>query len=663
MMEKQRIDFLRKELNRLNKAYYIDNNPIISDFEFDKLLRELQDLESKFPEYYDENSPTVRVGSDIVKEFVQVEHINPMYSLSNTYSMAEIQDFENRILKITDNTPKFVCELKFDGTAISLIYSKGRLVRAVTRGDGVKGDDVTANVKTIKSVPLVFEDDFEEDDFEVRGEIIMPHSSFERLNLEREDIGENPFANPRNAAAGTLKTQDSAVVAHRGLDFFAYAVISKNPEVDTHSKALAYIKKLGFQVSENYKVCDTTDKIGDFINYWDKKRKSLPYDTDGVVIKIDDYALQRELGFTAKAPRWAVAYKFKAEQAKTQLLSIDFQVGRTGAITPVANLNPVKLAGTIVKRASLHNSEQIALLDIRIDDMVLVEKGGEIIPKIVGVDKTQRTIFSQPFEYITHCPACGNELVKDEGEAKHFCVNTENCPPQIVGRIIHFISRKAMNIDSLGEETIEMLYRENIIKNYADLYNIKIENLILLNRIGQKSAENIIDGIEKSKKIEFSKLFFALGIRYVGETTAKKIVKHFSDIDSIINATREQLLEVEEVGDVIADSILAFFGKAENLHIIQRLKEYGLQFSQVKTQQLSNSLEDKSIVVSGKFSKFSREQIKELIELHGGKNLAAVSSKCDYLVAGENMGPAKLAKAEKLGIKIISEDDFEQLIK
>lgn len=659
----ERVIFLKKELNKLNHAYYVLNYPIVSDYEFDIMLAELIKLEHDYPEFKDANSPTLRIGSDIVKEFKQVEHINPMYSLANTYSIDEIKEFENRTMKATDSLVEYVCELKFDGTAISLIYSGGQLIRAVTRGDGVIGDDVTTNVKTIKSVPLEIYDEAGFGDFEVRGEIIMPHSSFERLNSERDDIGETPFANPRNAAAGTLKTQDSSIVAHRGLDFFAYNYISHDSSVMTHVESLKLMALLGFKVSEHYKLCNNTDKVDKFIHLWDKKRKDLPYDTDGIVIKINSYQIQQQLGFTAKAPRWAVAYKFKAEQARSELLSVDFQVGRTGAITPVANLIPVKLAGTIVKRASLHNSEQISLLDIRIDDVVLVEKGGEIIPKIVGIDASQRKIFSQPFEFITHCPDCGTELIKPKQEAKHFCPNVSNCPPQIIGRIIHFSSRKSMNIDSLGEEKIELLYLEGLIKNYTDLYFISVDDLIPLNRLALKSAENIIEGINQSKLNDFSKVFFALGIRYVGETTAKKIVKHFCDIDSIIAATKEQLLEVDEVGEVIANSIIDFFMQSQNIINIERLRDVGVNLSEQKKEMLSNSLLGKNIVVSGKFLKFSRERIKDLVELHGGKNLSAVSSTCDYLVAGDKMGPAKLSKAEKLGIKIISEDEFEQLIK
>lgn len=660
---RDRIDFLRIELNRLNHAYYVLNSPIVSDYEFDVLLKELIDLESQNPEFKDANSPTVRLGSDISKEFKQVEHINPMYSLSNTYSIEEIADFETRIKKTEQGNLEYVCELKFDGTAISLIYQNGKLLRAITRGDGVVGDDVTNNVKTIKSIPLVIYAPEAQGEFEVRGEIFLPHSSFDKMNEEREDIGETPFANPRNAAAGTLKTQDSTIVARRGLDFFAYAFISTENKIETHFDALKYLKSLGFKVSEDARVYNSVAKIEKFIKKWDKERRYLPYDTDGIVIKINNYSIQKSLGFTAKAPRWAVAYKFKAEQVTTELLSVDFQVGRTGAITPVANLLPVKIAGTIVKRASLHNSEQIALLDIRIDDFVLVEKGGEIIPKIVGVDVSKRNMFSTPFKFITTCPDCGTELMKLENEAKHFCPNSTECPTQIVGRIIHFASRRAMNIDSLGEEKIDMLYREEVIENYTDLYFITVEELTPLNRLAQKSAENIVEGVNDSKKNSFAKVFFALGIRYVGETTAKKIVKYFGNIDAIISASNEQLLEVDEVGEVIANSIQDFFSKEKNIANIERLRGAGLNFVAEQKELSSDALVGKNVVVSGKFSRYSRDEIKELVESHGGKNLSAVSSNCDLIVAGENMGPAKLAKAEKLGIKIISEDDFEQLLK
>ena len=659
---KNRIAFLRRVLNDQNHSYYVLNNPVMSDFQFDTFLSELTKLENDNPELKDDNSPTVRVGSDIVKQFVQIEHINQMYSLSNTYSIDDIKDFENRVTKSIEQSPEFVCELKFDGTAISLIYENGKLLRAVTRGDGVVGDDVTANVRTIRSIPLEVYDKSAQDLFEVRGEIFMPHKSFERLNIEREGSGESPFANPRNAAAGTLKTQDSSVVAHRELDFFPYSFISNFSDIKNHFESLTYLKQLGFKTSEHSVLCKSVEDIDEFITKWDKKRKSLPYDTDGIVIKINDYKNQLDLGYTAKAPRWAVAYKFKAEQVKSVLLSVDFQVGRTGAITPVANLEPVKLAGTIVKRASLHNLDQISLLDIRLYDTVLVEKGGEVIPKIVGVDITQRDIFSQPFEFITTCPACGAALVKPEGEAKHFCQNSAGCPPQIIGRIIHFVSRKAMNIDSLGDETIEMLNNEGLIINYSDLFSLSVEDLVPLNRLGQKSAENIVYGIEKSKQNDFERVFFALGIRYVGEVTAKKITKYFGNIDSVISASSQELLEVEEVGEVIANSIIDFFSQESNVEIINKLKQSGVNFVQREKVMLSELLAGKNIIVSGKFSKYTRDEIKNMIELHGGKNLSSVSSNCDYLIAGDKIGPAKLSKAEKLGVVIISEDEFEKMI-
>lgn len=664
-MEKEtaeRIKTLRSELNEHNYHYYVLNAPVISDREFDRKMEELTALETQYPEFADPNSPTRRVGSDIAGEFVQVEHRYPMFSLANTYSQEEIVDFANRAVKTLQGPTAFVCELKFDGTAISLFYRDGVLERAVTRGDGTKGDDVTDNVRTIRSVPLVLRAGGFPREFEVRGEIFMPHDSFHRLNAEREDIGEMPFANPRNAAAGTLKTQQSSVVAHRGLDFFAYTLVADTAVVDTHFEALEKLRSWGFKVSDASRRVETVEGVWDFIVSWDKKRKKLPYDTDGIVIKIDAIAQQEVLGFTAKSPRWAIAYKFKAEQAVAQLLSVDFQVGRTGAITPVANLSPVKLAGTTVKRASLHNADQIAALDIRIDDWVVVEKGGEIIPKIVGVDTSRRDIFSQPFVFIDRCPECGAALVRIEGEAKHFCPNVNGCRPQIVGRVIHFISRKAMDIEGLGEETVELLFGEGLIRNYADLYSLTKEQLVPLNRLGEKSAENIINSIELSKSRAFSRVLFALGIRYVGETTAKKIARSLGSLESIAAASREELLAVEEVGGVIADSVAAFFADQTNLQNITALKAAGLCFEESAREVLSNRLEGKKIVISGSFSTCSRERMKELIELHGGKNIAAVSAACDFLLAGDKIGPAKLKKAEALGITILSEEEFLQRI-
>lgn len=659
---KEEIEHLTDELNRLNHNYYVLNNPLVGDMEFDSMLARLQSLENDYPELKSDHSPSQRVGSDINTEFVQRQHRYPMYSLSNTYSTEELVDFDARVNKDSNyEKTEYVCELKFDGTAISLTYQNGKLTQALTRGDGTFGDDVTANVKTIRSIPLILQGENIPPLIEVRGEIIMPHDSFNRINAEKEDIGESPFANPRNAAAGTLKSQQSSVVAHRELDCFVYTLATGSTLFSSHYESLKLLEGWGFKISENSRKFESIEKVLDYIKKWDVDRKKLPYDTDGVVIKVDSVEQQKELGFTAKAPRWAVAYKFKAERAVSELLSVDYQVGRTGAITPVANLSPVKLAGTIVKRASLHNSEQIALLDLHLGDMVYVEKGGEIIPKIVGVEKSSRDIFARPIEFITHCPACGTVLEKIDNEAKHYCINHLHCPVQIIGRIIHFISRKAMNIEGLGDETVELLYRNSLLENYADIYTLQAEQLIPLERMGEKSAENILRSIEASKNTPFARVLFALGIRYVGETTAKKIAASLKNIDAIKNASKEELLSIDEVGDRIAESIRQFFSQDENIVNIERLKSYGVSFEQIEKERISNSLEGKNIVISGKFSKHTRDELKELIEQHGGKNIASVSSNTDYLLAGDNMGPAKLVKAEKLNIKIISEDDFEQM--
>ena len=657
-----RIKKLRDILNEQSYKYYVLNAPDISDIEFDKLMNELKTLEETYPEFYDVNSPTVRVGSDITNTFEQVRHKYPMLSLANTYNENELYEFDKRIRKEITTPVQYVCELKFDGTAISLIYENGILKQAITRGDGTFGDEVTANVRTIKSVPLVLHGNNYPSHFEIRGEIYMPHKSFERLNAEKEDIGETPFANPRNAAAGTLKLQNSQLVAHRGLDCFLYTLYGENLPYISHYDTLQECKSWGFKVSEAMKRFSSIEEVIEYIHFWDKKRKTLPYDTDGMVIKVDSFAQQQLLGFTAKAPRWAVAYKFKAEQARTRLISIDYQVGRTGAITPVANLEPVKLAGTTVKRASLHNAEQIALLDIRIGDMVYVEKGGEIIPKIVGTDPSARDIFSIPVNYITCCPACGTQLVKVENEAKHYCPNQLHCPPQIVGRMIHFISRKAMNIDGLGEETIEMLYQNGLVHDIADIYSLKKEQLVILERLGEKSADNIINSIEKSKQVPFNRVLFALGIRFVGETTAKKIAKAVGNIDTLSSASKEQLLEIEEVGDKIADSILSYFSDETATNLIKRLKAAGLNFSEDKKELKSDILANKNIVISGVFNHHSREEYKEIIEEYGGKNVSSISSKTSFVLAGANMGPAKLQKAEKLGVPIIDEIQFLEMI-
>lgn len=653
-----RIRDLREQLNYHNHRYYVLNDPLIGDMEYDRLMAELKALEDEHPEFQDPNSPTRRVGSDITAEFAQVEHRYPMLSLSNTYSEDELLEFDNRVRKEIGREPQYVCELKFDGTAIGLRYVKGDFVQAVTRGDGVRGDDVTANVRTVRSIPLRLTGEGYPEDFEIRGEIFMPFRSFERLNAEREDIGETPFANPRNAAAGTLKQQNSAVVAHRGLDCFVYAIFSPDPVASNHYDSMMKAREWGFKVSDAMQRCADMQAVLDYIRLWDRKRKTLPYATDGVVIKVNDYAYQNFLGFTAKAPKWAVAYKFKAETAATRLLSVDYQVGRTGAITPVANLEPVKLAGTVVKRASLHNAEQIALLDVRLGDTVYVEKGGEIIPKITGVDLDRREPDSRPLRFITRCPACHAELVKIEGEAKHYCPNQPHCPPQILGRIIHFISRRAMNIESLGEETVELLYENGLIHDITDLYELRQEQIEPLERMGEKSARNILSSIEASKAVPFSRVLFAIGIRFVGETTARKIARSVGSVDRLRAATREELLEIDEVGEKIADSILKYFADPENNRIVDALQKHGLQFEEKPSESATDRLRGLTFVISGVFTRFSRDQLKEAIELHGGKYASSISSKTDYVLAGENMGPAKLQKAEKLGVKIISEDDF-----
>ena len=656
----ERILTLREALHRHNRLYYVENAPEISDFEFDTLMRELQDLEIQHPEYADENSPTQRVGSDRTSEFKSVKHRYPMLSLSNTYSLEELSEFVERIEREEGET-EFVCELKFDGTAISLTYEDGRLLRAVTRGDGEEGDDVTANVRTIGSVPLTLTGNYPAE-FEIRGEIFMPYASFDRLNAEREERGEALFANPRNAAAGTLKQQQSAIVAKRGLDCTLYQIASRELPFSSHWQALEAAKQWGFKISEHARICRSKSEIEEFITYWDSARKELPYPTDGIVIKVNDFSKRRRLGFTAKSPRWAVAYKFKAEQALTRLLSVDFQVGRTGAITPVANLEPVLLAGTTVKRATLHNAEQISALDIRLGDMVYVEKGGEIIPKITEVELSERKPDSKPFEYITTCPECGTELVRYEGEAKHYCPNQGGCRPQILGRIVHFIRRKALDIDGLGNETVELLHESGLVSNIADLYDLRAVDLATLPRLGEKSAENIIRSIAASKEVPFARVLFGLGIRFVGETTAKHLAQHFKNIDAVISASKEQLLEAEEVGDKIADAIMEYFADEKNIAIIERLRSAGVQLEQEAKVLHSNSLEGKNIVISGKFINHTRDGLKELIELHGGKNQSGVSANTDFIVAGENMGPAKLQKAAKLGIKILSEEEFIALI-
>ena len=657
----QRMRELEQYLEQCNYQYYVENNPTISDFEFDALLRELQDLETKYPNDADPNSPTRRVGSDLTSEFESVEHRYAMQSLANTYSSEELGEWIDRITREVSDV-EFVCELKFDGTAISLCYENGVLQRAVTRGDGKRGDDVTNNVRTIGSVPMKLRGEGYPAVFEIRGEIYMPYASFDRLNREREAAGEAPMANPRNAAAGTLKQQSSQVVARRGLDCTLYHIASDNLPFATHIENLEAARTWGFKVSEHMKVCRTRQEIEDFITYWDTERKNLPFATDGIVIKVNSYTQQRTLGSTAKAPRWAVAYKFQAERALTRLVSVDFQVGRTGAITPVANLEPVQLAGTVVKRASIHNADQIAALDIRLGDMVYVEKGGEIIPKITEVELLERPANSKPFEYITHCPECGSELVRYEGEAKHFCPNSAECKPQIIGRIVHFVGRKAMDIEGLGGETIELLWENGMLKDIADIYDLNPQQLAALPRLGDKSAANILDGVRASKSVPFERVLFALGIRFVGETTAKYLAAHFRTLDAIATATVEELSEAEEVGSKIAVAITEYFADERNCDIVERLKSAGLKFEIEEKQRSSNALEGKSVVISGKFAGRSRDDMKALVEEHGGRNLASVSANVDFIVAGENMGPAKRQKAEKLGVTILSEEEFMALI-
>ena len=651
-MIRQRIEELRRQLDYHNHKYYVENAPEISDFDFDAMMRELQELEREHPEYADPASPTLRVGSDLGAEFRTVRHRYPMLSLGNTYSLDELHEFLGRIEREAGATD-YVCELKFDGTAISLTYEHGRLVQALTRGDGVEGDDVTANVRTVRSVPLRLRGEGWPELFEIRGEVLMPYASFDRLNAEREANGEQLFANPRNAAAGTLKQQQSAVVARRGLDCTLYQLTGDDLPFATHWESLEKAREWGFKVSGEARICRSVAEIDAFIAHWDEARRQLPFPTDGVVVKVNDFAVRRQLGFTAKAPKWAVAYKFKAEQALTRLESVSFQVGRTGAVTPVANLDPVLLAGTTVRRATLHNAEQMALLDIRPGDMVYVEKGGEIIPKITGVELSERPAGSRPFSYIDRCPECGTPLVRYEGEAKHYCPNQSGCRPQIIGRILHFIRRKAMDIEGLGEETVELLYDNALLHDIADLYDLRAEQLAPLPRLGEKSADNIIRSIRRSAEVPFRRVLFGLGIRFVGETTAKYLAEHFRSLEAVMHASREELVEADEVGGKIAD--------AGNLRIIDRLRRAGVQFEAAARELASESLAGKSLVVSGRFSR-SRDEMKELIERHGGRNLAAVSGSVDYLVAGEKTGPAKLKKAEKLGIRILSEEEFLRLV-
>lgn len=664
MTPKERIDWLRAELHRHNYNYYVMNAPEITDKEFDDLMHELQDLEKEHPEYADENSPTMRVGSDLNKNFTQVAHKYPMLSLGNTYSESEVTDFYERVKKALNEDFEICCELKYDGTSISLTYEDGKLVRAVTRGDGEKGDDVTDNVKTIRTIPLVLHGDYPST-FEIRGEILMPWESFEALNREREAREEPLFANPRNAASGTLKSQNSSVVAARKLDAYLYYLLGEDLPADGHYECLQKAAQWGFKISEHMKKARTLEEVFDYINYWDTERKNLPVATDGIVLKVNSLRQQKNLGYTAKSPRWAIAYKFQAERALTRLNKVSYQVGRTGAITPVANLDPVQLSGTVVKRASLHNADIIESLDLHIGDMVYVEKGGEIIPKITGVDTDARGILlGEKVKFITRCPECGTPLVRFEGEAAHYCPNETACPPQIKGKIEHFISRRAMNIDGLGPETVDMFYRLKLIKDAADLYHLTVDDIKDLDRMGQKSAENIVNGIAASRSVPFERVLFALGIRFVGETVAKKIARSFKSIDEVEQASLETLMSIDEIGEKIAQSIVSYFGNPLNRNLVERLKEAGLQFSRSE-EDLSgytDKLAGQSIVISGVFEHHSRDEYKEMIERNGGKNVGSISSKTSFILAGANMGPAKLEKAQKLGIRIMSENEFLDLL-
>ena len=658
------IQTFREELNQHNYNYYVLDKPLISDYEFDLKLKELQDLENKYPEYFDENSPTQRVGGTITKNFETIPHEHRMYSLDNSYSKEDLLDWEIRIQKVLgDVALEYTCELKYDGASISITYENGLLKRAVTRGDGFQGDDVTNNIKTIRSIPLQLKGNYPEK-FDVRGEIILPFAGFEKMNQELIEIGETPYSNPRNTASGSLKLKESAEVAKRPLDCLLYFLIGNQLPFNSQFEGLQAARNWGFKVPKEAKLAHNLEEVFQFIEYWDVHRHELPYETDGVVVKVNSFQYQDELGYTAKSPRWAIAYKFKSEQVATKLNSISYQVGRTGAITPVANLEPVQLAGTIVKRASLHNADQIEKLDIRVGDTVFVEKGGEIIPKIIAVDLTQRAKNTSPTLYITHCPECKTELVRGEGEANHYCPNFYGCPPQIIGRIQHFISRKAMDIEGLGGETVALLFNNGLVHNYADLYELTFEQILPLERMAQKSAENLVKGVAESKNIPFERVLYALGIRFVGETVAKKLAKHYRTIEALRKATLMDLVLVDEIGDRIAQSVIDFFENQQNNLIINRLQEYGVQFAIVEkiNPNATDKLAGKTFVVSGVFTKFSRDDLKVTIEENGGKVGSSISSKTDYVVAGDNMGPAKLEKATKLNIPILSEDDFMSLI-
>lgn len=660
MTPQERILELRRELHEHNRRYYVLNSPTISDYEFDMLLKELQQLEEAHPEMYDATSPTLRVGSDITKEFRQVQHKYPMLSLGNTYSKSEVADFYDRVKKSLNEDFEICCELKFDGTSISLTYEDGKLVRAVTRGDGEKGDDVTANVKTIRTVPLVLYGEGWPREFEIRGEVLMPWNVFDTLNEERSRNGEPLFANPRNAASGTLKLQDSSVVAKRKLDAYLYFMLGEQLPAEGHYENLQAAAGWGFKISDTTRKCATLDEVFAFIDRMDSERKNLPFATDGIVLKVNSLRQQKNLGYTAKSPRWAIAYKFQAERALTRLNEVTYQVGRTGVVTPVANLDPVQLSGTVVKRASLHNADIIGKLDLHIGDMVYVEKGGEIIPKITGVDVDARFMLGQKVSFIEKCPECGTPLVRVEGEAAHYCPNDTACPPQIKGKIEHFVSRDAMNIDSIGPETVEMLFNYGLIKDIADIYSLSLEDLMFLPRMGAKSAENVVAAAQASRAVPFERVLFALGIRFVGATVAKRLARAFGNIDALMSASLEQLTAVEEIGERIAASVIAFFAKEANRKLVARLKEAGLKFEleEETLQARTEILKGQSIVISGVFVHHSRDEYKEMIESNGGKNVGSVSKSTSFILAGDNMGPSKLEKAQKLGVRLVSEDEF-----
>ncbi len=662
---KAKIEKLTKDLNHHNHLYYVESSPEISDYDFDMLLNELIQLEKDFPQFASETSPTKRVGGDITKKFASVKHRFPMLSLANTYSREEIVEWETRIKKSTETPIEYVCELKYDGVAIGISYKNGLLDKAVTRGDGTSGEEVTSNVKTIRTIPLQLKGDFP-DDFEIRGEIYYPLTKFQKLNEERRETGEQEYANPRNLASGTLKLQDSKVVAERGLDCFLYGLYGNDLPLESHFESVLKAKEWGFKIpliQDKYiQKTDSIDGIMQFIEHWDKQRDFLPFEIDGVVIKVNNYELQQELGFTAKSPRWAIAYKFKAERVETTLLSVDFQVGRTGSITPVANLDPIQLGGTIVKRASLHNADQIEKYDLHLNDCVYVEKGGEIIPKIVGVNLEKRKEEISKIVFPEKCPECGSVLERTEGEANHFCPNDALCPPQVKGRLEHFIARKAMNIDGLGSETIDALYKADLVRNVADLYTLHFDQIYNLERMAEKSANNLLKSVEASKNVPFERVLFALGIRFVGETVAKKLAEHFGTIEKLQYASFEELIAVDEIGDKIAESIILYFQKIENIEIIEKLRRSGVRFEAEKKELTSNRFEGMSFVVSGVFSTFSRDELKQKIEENGGKNVGAISAKTTYVVAGENMGPAKLEKANKLGVLILTEQEFIQML-